>query len=422
MSSPTSPSPPALLTPSEESKRPALLLPLLVCSLLSCTSLWFAGNAVLGDLTEAWSLGPQAMGWTISSVQLGFLLGTLGSAWFGLADRFAPRRIFFVCALCGAALTALPVLIQGLVPLLLMRFLTGVFLAGIYPIAMKLAASWYRKDVLGLAMGYLVSALAIGTSVPHFIKGVGKGLPWQGVLITVACIAVIGGFVVLTRVPEGPYGGRTKKIASAPVKHEEHVAKEELGVMRTVFSIKDFRAAAIGYIGHMWELYAFWAFVPGMLAWHATRHGYTMDGSMWSFAVIASGGLGCVMGGYLSRLIGSARTASVMLFVSGVCSITAPLFFLLDRWLFLPIMFVWGISVIGDSAQFSTLYSKAAPPRLLGSAITIVTALGFGITIVSIELVSMLDAHFELPHIFPLIALGPLLSFVVMGHLRRLEA
>ena len=198
--------------------------------------------------------------------------------------------------------------------------------------------------------------------------------------------------------------------------------QEELGVMRTVFAIKDFRAAAIGYIGHMWELYAFWAFVPGMLAWHAMRHGYTMDRSLWSFAVIASGGIGCVLGGYLSRVLGSARTASVMLFVSGVCSIAAPLFFLLDRWLFIPIMFVWGISVIGDSAQFSTLYSKAAPPRLLGSAITIVTALGFGITIVSIELVSMLNAYFELPHIFPLIALGPLLSFVVMGHLRKQEA
>ncbi len=402
------------LTSSSEVQRPAFLLPMLVLSLLSCTSLWFAGNAVLGDLTTAWNLGPHALGWTISSVQFGFLLGTLGSASIGLPDRFAPRHIFFVCALCGAALTALPILIQGFTPLLIMRFLTGVCLAGIYPIAMKLAASWYSKDVLGLAMGYLVSALALGTSVPHLIRGVGKGLPWQGVLLVVSSIAVCGAFVVLTRVPEGPYGKHVKP--AEPV--EEESSK---GVLREIFASKDFRAAAFGYVGHMWELYAFWAFVPPMLKWHADYHGYTFDVSMWSFAVIAAGGLGCVLGGYLSRAVGSAHTASIMLLLSGVCSLGAPLFFFAPRALFILIMFIWGVTVIGDSAQFSTLYSKSAPPKLVGSAITIVTALGFGITIVSIELVSWLNDSFELPYIFPLIALGPVLSFLFMRHLRHHE-
>lgn len=405
-------------------KRPAGLLPMLVGSLLSCTSLWFAGNAVLGDLTVAWDLGPEALGLTTSSVQLGFLIGTLSSASLGLPDRFAPQHIFFACALAGAALTAGPVLLPGLIPLLIMRFFTGVCLAGIYPIAMKLAASWY-KDGLGLAMGFLVSALALGTSVPHLIRGVGQGLSWQGVLLVVSGIAVCGGFVVLTRIPEGPYGKRaqsaSEEVVDSDVSGGDAPGKQK-GVLRQIFASSEFRAAAFGYVGHMWELYAFWAFVPAMLTWHAVSQNYEIDVSMWSFAVIGLGGLGCIGGGYMSQRIGSARTASVMLLVSGVCSVSAPLFFLAPRWAFMLVMAAWGISVIGDSAQFSTLYAKAAPRSLVGSALTIVTAIGFGITIVSIELVSWLDRMWELPNVFPLIALGPLLSLWLLRHLRAREA
>ena len=402
------------MSTQEPPKRPAGLLPLLVGSLLSCTSLWFAGNAVLGELTEAWNLGPEALGWTTSAVQLGFLIGTLGSASLGLADRFAPRRIFFACAVIGAALTAGPVALPGFVPLLVMRFLTGVCLAGIYPIAMKLAASWY-EDGLGLAMGFLVSALALGTSVPHLIRGVGQGLSWQGVLLVVAGIAVCGGTLVLLKIPQGPYGGSQ---APSPGGGEP----QRQSALRQIFGRREFRAAAFGYVGHMWELYAFWAFVPAMLTWHAQAQGYEVSVSLWAAGVIALGGLGCIGGGYLSQRIGSARTASVMLAVSGACSLGAPLFFEAPRWPFIFVMCLWGVSVIGDSAQFSTLYSKAAPAGLVGSAITVVTAIGFGITIVSIELVAWLSTVWPLPWVFPLIALGPAASLVLLRGLRAKEA
>ena len=381
------------LTGCHDLTRPAHILPVIIFSQFTGTSLWFAANAVLPDLQQAWGLGAQATGHVTSAIQLGFITGTLVFAFLALADRFSPRWVFFLCSLAGGAAN-LAVLFapEGLTGLLLLRFITGFFLAGIYPVGMKIAASWYEKG-LGRALGYLVGALVLGTAFPHLLRGLGAEMPWQQVIAGVSLLAVIGGLLMWWLVPDGP--NLPKGSAFNP------------RVFGLVFASRRFRASAFGYFGHMWELYAFWAFVPAWLVAYAEYRGTPLNVSLCAFAIIAAGFVGCAWGGILSAKFGSARVAGLQLLISGLCCLLSPLLFALNPVVLLGFLLLWGITVVGDSPQFSALNSANAPREYVGSALTIVNSIGFLITVFSIQLVEYLLPLIGPQAIFWLLLPGP---------------
>lgn len=351
------------------SKRPRRILLAIIVAQFAGTALWFAGNAVLSDLQRELGLGLSALGPMTSSVQLGFILGTLVIATSGLADRFSPRLIFLISALAGAAFNlGITIVPGGLLPILCLRFLTGVCLAGIYPIGMKIAAGWYRGG-LGAALGWLVGALVLGTALPHGVRALGADLPWQEVLATLSAVAAGGGVLLFALVPDGPYLVRSG--AFRP------------GGLLELFRKPDLRAAALGYFGHMWELYAFWAVVP-ILVRASGIPAASVSG--WSFVIIATGLFGCVLGGLASVRRGSALVARGLLATSGVLCLAAPLLFEAPTAVILAGLIVWGFAVIGDSPQFSTLVAQSAPKDRVGTALTLVNCLGFALTVPAIEL------------------------------------
>lgn len=382
-------------------KRRSWMLLVIVFSQFAGTSLWFASNAVLGDLQQQWGLATDALGYMTSAVQLGFIIGTLTFAFLAVADQFSSRVVFLVCSLLGAvANLGIYFIAEGMGSLLLFRFLTGFFLAGIYPVGMKIAAGWYQKE-LGKAIGFLVGALVLGTALPHLLKSLGQDLPWETVTVAVSVIAALGGLLMFIFVPDGPYlikGTRFDPRALA-----------------VIFRSRPFRASACGYFGHMWELYAFWAFVPVILAAYvATKPAVNLDVSFWAFAVIGVGSIGCAGGGLLSLKHGSARVAFAQLTSSGLCCLLSPLLFYAPAPIYLAFLLFWGIVVVGDSPQFSALNAENAPPHLVGSALTIANCIGFAITIFSIQLLNYLVTFIDPSYLFLLLALGPLYGLMSM--------
>ena len=304
-------------------------------------------------------------------------------------------------ALSNLMLLVLP---EGLSGLLLLRFATGFFLAGIYPVGMKIAAGWYDEG-LGRALGYLVGALVLGTAFPHLIRGMGAGLPWQQVIVGVSVLSVMGGLMMFLLVPDGlhlPKGSAFNPRALA-----------------TIFRSRRFRASAFGYFGHMWELYTLWAFLPVWLLAYSELNDIGLDVSLWTFLVIAVGFFGCAFGGLVSLKIGSARVAAYQLGVSGICCLLSPLFFSAGLTVFIIFLLVWGGSVIGDSPQFSALNAENAPKEYVGSALTIVNSIGFLITVFSIQLVNSLMQVIEPDYIFWLLIPGPVLGLWMLRSLLK---
>lgn len=352
------------------------------------------------DLQVAWGLADQSIGYITSAVQLGFISGTLVFAFLAIADRYSPQRVFLLCSFLGAGSTVLVLVApQHLVSLLILRFLTGFFLAGIYPVGMKIAAAWYERG-LGRALGYLVGALVLGTAFPHLLRGIGADLPWQLVLVSVSVLAVAGGILMWRLVPEGPH--LPKGSAFNP------------RALWIIFRSRDFRASAFGYFGHMWELYTLWAFIPVWLAAYATYHDVALDPSILSFVIVAAGFLGCAGGGLLSEKWGSARVAALQLSISGICCVLSALFFYTHLFVFIGFLILWGVTVIGDSPQFSTLNAGNAPREYVGSALTIANAIGFLITIPSIQLVNTLVRVLPPEFIFWILIPGPVLGLLAL--------
>ena len=380
------------------------ILPAIVLSQFCGTSLWFAGNAVMPDLQREWGLPGHALGNLTSAVQLGFIVGTLAFAFLTISDRYSPRRVFFVCSLIGAAGNlALFAGHRNFTVLLASRFITGFFLAGIYPVGMKIAAGWYQKT-LGNAIGWLVGALVLGTAFPHGLRALGGGLTWELVTLAVSGIAAAGGALMLLLVPDGPYLARG--------------ARFDPRALAVVFRSPDFRASSFGYFGHMWELYAFWAFVPVALA----AQGSITEAravSVWAFLVIAAGSLGCIVGGLASLRAGSARVAYAQLCASGACCLLSPLMFHAPGPAFLAFMLFWGVVVVGDSPQFSALNARYAPPTLVGSALTIANCIGFAITILTLQMLNRIAGHIDAAYLYVPLAAGPVFGLFAM---RRLVA
>lgn len=387
-------------------RAPQRILPVIVASQLAGSSVWFAGNAVMPDLIRQGGLPAEALGDVTTAVQLGFIIGTLVFAFLAIADRFSPRRIFLICALLGAAFNGASFLTGAAYwPLLILRFATGFCLAGIYPVGMRIAAGWFDRD-LGRALGFLVGALVLGTALPHLIRALDLGLPWQGVMLTISAIAALGGGAMHLLVPDGPY------LRSG--------ASFDPTAFAAIFRSADFRASAFGYFGHMWELYAFWAFAPVYIAAHAYgAEADSADVSLMTFLVIGAGAIGCMAGGFASGRLGSARVAGAQLALSGLCCLASPAAFLLPWPLALAFLLVWGVTVAGDSPQFSTMNARTAPPQLMGSALTLVNCLGFSISIVSIQLLNLTQNLIGAQYMFLLLAPGPVLGLLALRRLLR---
>jgi MFS family permease len=384
--------------------RPAHILPLIIISQFAGTSLWFVGNAILPDIQQELNIQTNALGNITSVVQFGFIAGTLLFAIFSIADRFASSKVFFISSLIAAiANVSIIWLAKNITTLFVLRFITGFFLAGIYPVGMKIASDWYEKG-LGKALGYLVGALVLGTAFPHLLKSNLYSLPWKQVLVFTSAFAATGGLLILLFVGDGPF----RKPAS----------RFQPSAIFQIFHSPDFRAAAFGYFGHMWELYTFWAFTPIMLLLYASNNHQQMNIPLWSFLIIGIGGLSCVAGGYISQKIGSSRVAFYALLCSGLCCLASFVFFQLSFPLFILMMFIWGVAVIADSPQFSTLVAQTAIPEYKGTALTIVTSIGFAITIASIQLINhAFNNWVNTNTVFLLLAPGPLIGLAFLFRL-----
>ncbi|RZS97288.1 MFS transporter [Cecembia calidifontis] len=373
------------------------ILPIIVIAQFLSTSLWFAGNAVLPDMAAELDLAPAFLGNLTSAVQLGFITGTLLFAILTVADKFSPSKVFLLSALL-AALFNLAISMKGLngIQILLLRFGTGFFLAGIYPVGMKIASDYFQKG-LGKSLGLLVGALVLGTAFPHLVRSMTEALPWRFVLHATSALSVFGGFLIWIAVPNGPYRKPSQAF--------------DFTVFFKVFQIKSFRSAALGYFGHMWELYAFWAFLPVFIQQYGRLYGHELNISFTSFAIIGLGGLSCAMGGYLSEKFHPSQIAKFALSTSGICCFLSPLIFTQPfSLIFLLFLMVWGLAITADSPMFSTLVAQNAPEQNRGTALTIVNSLGFGISILSIQLLNILNPLLDPSFLFLILGMGPVIG------------
>jgi len=358
-------------------------LTLLSMATLLALSLWFAASAVLPQLIEEWQLDGAAQSWMTMSVQVGFVLGALLSALLNLADRIAPHRLFAVCtALAAAANAAIPLLADGPGFALVCRFLTGALLAGVYPVGMKMVATWCKRD-LGLWIGVVVGALTVGSGLPHLLNGLeifGEGgmPPWRSVLLSTSGQAILAALIAWLFVRSGPYLSR-----SAPF---------EWRAMGRSLSDPPTRLANFGYLGHMWELYAM---------------------------CISIGAIGCILAGWAADRHGRTLVTSWSLLLSGSCAVTVGFFF--ERpGILTAICLVWGFTVVADSAQFSAAVSELTDSQYVGTALTLQTSMGFLLTLVTIRLVPPLLELVGWRYAFSFLALGPAFGVWSMLRLRRL--
>ncbi len=374
---------------------PRHVLPAIVVAQFAGTSLWFAVNAVMPDLQRALGLAPDAVGSLTSAVQLGFIAGTLVFALAAIADRHSPRAVFLLCSVAGAACNATaalwPAAALDVATLWLLRAMTGFFLAGIYPVGMKIAAAWYPQG-LGRALGWLVGALVLGTASAHALRALGTARPWQDVMLAVSALALAGGLLLWAAVPDGAHLPRATTLQWRALGALVHDAR--------------LRASVLGYFGHMWELYTLWVLLPLILA--SRLAGPAL--SLAAFAVIGAGALGCVLGGLLAGRHGSARVAGLQLALSGLCCVLAPWAMQGPDLLFAAWLLVWGVTVAGDSPQFSALTATNAPREAVGSVLTLVNCAGFAISIVSILLFVALAQRWPLAWLLPALAVGPVLG------------
>lgn len=381
-------------------------LVLLAVAELFGMSLWFSASAAVPALSSEWRLSEASAGWLTLAVQLGFVVGTLASALLNLPDILSTRRLFTVAVVLGAsANAAFGLFARGAAMGITLRFLTGLCLAGVYPPGMKIMATWFRAG-RGMALGILVGALTLGKATPYLINGLGSS-NWRHNVLFVSALAVASSMIVLLFIRDGPY--------ALPA------ARFDFKQVTKVFRNRGVRLANLGYFGHMWELYAMWAWMPVMIrASLAARGSQPALAEMASFMVIAAGALGCVAAGLLADRIGRTVVTSWAMAVSGACCLIVGLFFQSSPALLLTIAVIWGASVVADSAQFSTCVTELGDPQYIGTALTIQTCLGFLLTMVSIQLVPKLVEAVGWRYAFIALAPGPIFGIVAMLRLRRL--
>ena len=369
-------------------------------------SLWFSGSAVVPALTREWHLNESASTWLTLSVQLGFVAGTLLSALLNLPDIISPRHLFTLTALAGAIVnSAFGLFAKHVEFAIVLRLLTGMFLAGVYPPAMKILATWFRQG-RGLALGVLVGALTLGKATPYLVNGIGSA-NWRYNVLFVSLLAVISAFIVLLFVRDGPL--------ALPA------ARFDWKQLARVFHNRSVRLANFGYFGHMWELYAMWTWIPFMIrASLASRKSDPAFAEVSSFLVIGSGAAGCVIAGLVADRIGRTIVTSLAMAMSGACCLLIGLAFGAHPLLLLFIAAIWGASVVADSAQFSACITELGDQQYIGTALTIQTCIGFLLTTISIELISIAEKVVGWHYAFIILAPGPLFGVISMLRLRGL--
>jgi len=393
-------------TVAEDPRRWRMLALIALAELLGM-SVWFAANAVAPQLATRWTLSSSETGWLSTVVQLGFVAGTALAAVLNLADVVPARSYFSASAVAAAAANALLLAAPDYRSALVCRALTGVFLAGVYPPAMKMAATWFRER-RGLAIGVVVGALTIGKALPYLVHA----LPGAGVtqvVLAASSAAVVAALVVAVFYADGP----------APFPRRPF----DLALVGTVLCEQRFRQVLGGYAGHMLELYACWIWIPSFLAASALAAGADPASSAsWvalvSFVVIAAGAVGCVLGGELADRVGYVRFVVVAMAISGGCALLTPLVFGQSPAVLLTLLLVWSVAVIADSAQFSTLVTRVVAPHAIGTALTLQTSIGFLLTSVTIQLVPVIAGWLGWRFAFPVLALGPALGIAAIRRLR----
>jgi len=381
---------------------PRHVLPIIVLAQFAGTSLWFAVNAVMPDLQIQMGWPASDVGRLTSALQLGFIAGTLVFAVLAIADRFSSRRVFLMCSLAGSLCTVGALAhVDDFLALLMWRATTGFFLAGIYPVGMKIASQWFPKG-LGVALGWLVGALVLGSASAHGIRALSSQLPWSTVMLSVAGLAAAGGLMLYALIPE-------------PSQKSMQAKQLQWQALASLWTDWRVRSSVLGYFGHMWELYTLWVLAPLILA---TRFEGTQL-SIAAFSVIGVGALGCILGGLGAKRWGSAKVATLQLGMSGLCCLLAPWFMSASLEWMMAWLLIWGVTVAGDSPQFSTLTASNAPPHAVGSVLTLTNCIGFGISIVSIELFTSLATWHDLSTLLPWLGLGPLLGIWAMRPLLK---
>jgi len=391
------------------SKWPTLIL--LSLAELLAMGLWFSATAVVPALTTHWEIDTSQAAWLTMAVQLGFVVGALTSALTNLPDHFEPRKVIAAGAFGGAVLTAiLPAASVGFGLAVVLRFGTGASLALVYPVGMKIIATWTRED-RGLAIGILVGALTIGSAGPHFLRSLGDVDDWRAVLYTGAALAAIGGIIAIRWGRLGPYG-----TAAAPFRWRQ---------MGRSLTVRSLRLANFGYFGHMWELYGMWTWIPLFLL-EAYSHGTpTSDGvverlsSLGAFAVIGIGGVGSLLAGRLADRWGRTNTTMLSMIVSGTCALTIGLLIDIGPIAVTAMAVVWGFAIVADSAQFSASVSELSDPEYVGTQLTTQTAIGFLITMASIQLIPVVVDLVGWRWAFAALAPGPALGTWAMATLKR---
>ena len=372
-------------------------------------TVWFSATAVAPTLRQLWSISDSGAVWLTATVQLGFVAGALISTALNLADRFRPQRLLAASALGAAACTAaMAGFAQGLAAAVVLRTLTGVFLAGVYPVGMKLMASWSPSAGRGRSFGILIGALTLGSAVPHLIRGLGE-LPWQAVLYTAAALTAAGAVVAVTTLRPGPHGGFGR-------------FQPNPRYALTMFTARGPRLANLGYFGHMWELYAWWTWLPAFVLASQAARGQDLGrgANLVTFLAVGVAGVaGCLLGGWVSDRYGRPVAGAGAMAVSGSCCLASPLFFAAPPAVLVVFLLLWGAAVIADSGVFSTSLSETADRRYVGSALTAQTAFGFLLTVVTIQLVPIAAALVGWRYAFLILLPGPYLGAVAMRTLGR---
>ncbi|MGH7277896.1 MAG: MFS transporter [Candidatus Rokuibacteriota bacterium] len=388
--------------------RPVRQLALLALAQVLAMTLWFSATAVLPALERDWSLSATGAAWLTAAVQLGFVVGALGSAVFNLPDVLPPRRMLWLSAVGGAvANLVLAVAVSSVAPALVLRFLTGVFLAGVYPPGMKIAAGHVSGRGRGLAIGVLVGALTLGSATPHLVAGIAGGadLPYRALLALSSGLALVAAGIVALFVTDGPYAPRP-----APFDPRQ---------IGRVLRDRPQLLANLGYFGHMWELYAMWTWLAIFLA-AALSTTDPATPRLAAFAIIGvAGATGCVAAGWVADRIGRTTVTITAMAVSGACCVASAWFYAAPLWALVAFGLVWGASIVADSAQFSASVTELSEPAYMGTALTLQTSMGFALTLVTIWGLPLLAAHVGWRYAFIALAPGPILGCWAMAALRR---